>query len=76
MYSLEYSLKQDCFNIDKLENTLRINLTNYVNAIENEYTILLVNQDYDFVYKSMEFLRDKKESKPLSELLKELNINQ
>lgn len=76
MYSLEYSLKQDCFHIDKLENTLRINLTNYVNAIENEYTILLVNQDYDFVYKSMEFLRDKKESKPLSELLKELNINQ
>ena len=76
MYSLEYSLKQDCFHIDKLENTLRINLTNYVNAIENEYTILLVNKEYDFVYKSMEFLRDKKESKPLSELLKELNINQ
>jgi hypothetical protein len=76
MYSLEYSLKQDCFHIDKLENTLRINLTNYVNAIENEYTILLVNKEYDFVYKSMEFLRDEKESKPLSELLKELNINQ
>jgi len=76
MYTLEYSVKQDAFHIDKVVNTLNINIANAINKRENDYRIIFIHKDYKILSDAIDFIKHKRDIKYIDGFLKELNISQ
>lgn len=47
LWALEYSAKQDCFNIDHLEDILLNNLSACYSKFSNDYQIILIGTEQE-----------------------------
>lgn len=69
MYVIEYSVRQDCFHVASLKETLETNLRTATNFIDNDYRILALCETSEEALKKADVLRQLIEDK------KRLNVS-
>lgn len=47
IWAIEYSVRQNCFHIAKLTDTLKINIRTSINLIDNDYRIVGIANSYE-----------------------------
>lgn len=59
MYVAEYSNKQECFHVDTLEKSLKMNIGAIINKYNNDYLIFGVFKTWEEAHAACDKLREK-----------------